>query len=438
MKSIEKYKITLLITDFLVINFGFYLTIWFQYGSGFFAKAPVLLTMSYTVAFEIFSIVLVSLFHLNKLYKFNLINTGYDQFVTIVRAMGRAYLFIIAIAFFWKHDLITQRVTIGMSFIVIVMLLAVYRCGLLPGITHRLKQKGQFGKRIVVVGAGRRGRQIVEKFGNGNGSYFEMIGFLDDRADLHGKSIAGYKIHGPIAMASELVKQIAVDEFLVAIDNTNHERLQKIVSTCCSTGKAVHVVSDLYHVIPEKVEVESYDGVATFKIRPENSKLLYNIFQRLFDVIVSSLCLILLSPLFIVIAIAIKMTSSGAVFYKREVVGQKERRFWFLKFRTMFHNNDDSKHREFMQRFMNGELPGGRFKIQHDPRVTRVGRFLRKYSLDELPQLINVLKGEMSLIGPRPSNLEEFANYKEWYKKRLSVRPGITGLWQVTARSSEI
>jgi exopolysaccharide biosynthesis polyprenyl glycosylphosphotransferase len=166
------------------------------------------------------------------------------------------------------------------------------------------------------------------------------------------------------------------------------------------------------------------------------------------DGVLSALFLVLCAPLFLIISVAIKVTSPGPVFFVQKRVGKDGRIFDFFKFRTMRHNSDDSAHREFSREFIqgggnghngngNGNGNGSKvYKLTRDPRVTAIGAFLRRTSLDELPQLFNVLRGDMSLVGPRPPVLYELEHYQDWHKRRLSVRPGLTGLWQVSGRSS--
>jgi len=159
---------------------------------------------------------------------------------------------------------------------------------------------------------------------------------------------------------------------------------------------------------------------------------MYFLSKRIIDVIVSLLLLVLLIPAFLAFIIIIKFDSRGPGFYRAEVVGKDGKRFIWYKFRTMVHNNDDTPHRKLVQGYITGGNVSGE-KLD-DRRITRVGRVLRKYSLDELPQLINVLKGEMALVGPRPCLPYEYELYNEEQKKRLSVIPGMTGLWQIEGR----
>jgi lipopolysaccharide/colanic/teichoic acid biosynthesis glycosyltransferase len=162
--------------------------------------------------------------------------------------------------------------------------------------------------------------------------------------------------------------------------------------------------------------------------------------KRLFDILFSLVVIILGFPFYLLIAVLIKLTSEGPVLFVQERVGKDEIPFKFYKFRTMTVDNCDSVHRNFAESFIKGsvvdECPDGVYKLKRDPRVTSIGRFLRRTSLDELPQFINVLRGEMTLVGPRPPLTYELALYKEWHRSRLSVKPGLTGLWQVSGRSS--
>jgi lipopolysaccharide/colanic/teichoic acid biosynthesis glycosyltransferase len=167
------------------------------------------------------------------------------------------------------------------------------------------------------------------------------------------------------------------------------------------------------------------------------AKPAFDLVKRVIDVLIALTVLLLFSPLWLAIAAAIRLSSKGPVLFSGTVVGKGCRPFTYLKFRSMV-AGDDSRHREWIERFVVQDAPyaAGRYKVLDDPRVTRVGRLLRRLSLDEVPQLVNVLKGEMSVIGPRPPLVFEYGLYDESAKRRLAIRPGITGLYQVTARST--
>lgn len=212
-----------------------------------------------------------------------------------------------------------------------------------------------------------------------------------------------------------------------------------------TTSKLVVTV----HLFPENREPGVGEPVADVRLYPDlarrkSRKRVAQIAKRVIDVAASAAMLLLLGPLLAVIALAIKLTSKGSVVFQQERLGQFGSRFKFLKFRTMYENNDPKIHQEYTQRFITGQSNShsteqGKpvvYKITNDSRVTPIGRFLRKTSLDELPQLWNVLRGEMSLVGPRPPVPYEFEVYDVWHRRRvLEVKPGVTGLWQISGRS---
>jgi exopolysaccharide biosynthesis polyprenyl glycosylphosphotransferase len=208
-------------------------------------------------------------------------------------------------------------------------------------------------------------------------------------------------------------------------------------------------VSISFHVFPEDWDHDTQQRQSNPTLYPdlserEDARKSLRGMKRMMDVLGSVLALILFSPVFLMIAIAVKMTSQGPIFFRQRRIGQYGNSFVFLKFRSMYVNNDAAVHKEYVQRLIAGKADKqpsegsgqGVYKLTEDPRITRVGGFLRKTSLDELPQLINVLKGEMSLVGPRPPVPYEVEAYDIWHRRRLlEARPGITGLWQISGRS---
>jgi exopolysaccharide biosynthesis polyprenyl glycosylphosphotransferase len=192
------------------------------------------------------------------------------------------------------------------------------------------------------------------------------------------------------------------------------------------------------HVFPECWSQETSPGNPAFYpdlAHRENTQRGVLAIKRWMDIVGSSAALLFLSPLFLVIAALVKLSSQGPVLFRQERVGQFGKPFMFLKFRSMYANNDPKIHQEFMKRVISGDVKKGS-KMENDPRITKIGRFLRKSSLDELPQFFSVLRGDMSLVGPRPPIAYECQEYDIWHRRRvLEVKPGITGLWQVTGRS---
>ncbi len=232
---------------------------------------------------------------------------------------------------------------------------------------------------------------------------------------------------------TSLIAQGPVDEVLVALPLDKRRGLiEKIVEACEEQGILVRVRTDLFNLKIARSQVDNVEGVPVVTIRsgPEDGWPL--VVKRVIDVIVSAAMLALLSPLLLLFAILIKLDSPGPVLFRQVRVGLNRRRFEVLKFRTMVNEADA---RQSTLESMN-EAEGPVFKIKNDPRVTRLGAFLRHFSIDEFPQLINVFKGEMSLVGPRPLPLRDVARIDtQWHKRRFSVKPGLTCLWQVNGRS---
>lgn len=227
--------------------------------------------------------------------------------------------------------------------------------------------------------------------------------------------------------------------------------LSKVSNALCAalSVEQVNEIKLSFHIFPESENEEGPGGIPNFVfyrdlVQDLDRNSLYHHLKRSIDIAGSLFGLIVLAPLFLAIAVAIKLGSKGPVFFQQERIGQFYERFTFLKFRSMYMNSDHQIHQEYVEKLIAGDARSDDsaikgqdvYKITNDPRVTPIGRFLRRTSLDELPQLVNVLRGEMTLVGPRPCVAYEFRCYDTWHRQRLlAVKPGITGLWQVAGRS---
>jgi exopolysaccharide biosynthesis polyprenyl glycosylphosphotransferase len=208
-------------------------------------------------------------------------------------------------------------------------------------------------------------------------------------------------------------------------------RIRKVLECCEREGVQVRLFSDFFSKILKRVRVDQPYGmnIVSFMATQDDEIKLY--VKRILDIVLSGLMLVVLSPFLLIIAILVKASSKGPIFYEWNVIGLNKKPFKSWKFRTMVPNADAMKTDLLERNEMNGPV----FKIKNDPRVTKIGRILRKFSLDELPQLWSVLKGDMSLVGPRPAGPHELARYDSWHRRKLSVKPGLTCLWQVKGRN---
>ncbi len=250
-------------------------------------------------------------------------------------------------------------------------------------------------------------------------------GFLDD------SGAPGFGVLGPPEKLATIARAQFVDEVILA-EPHRPDLARLVIREARRHHLDVRAVPDFYGCEPGQPRIENLGGISLLTLHRERLPAAGLFLKRTLDVLLSSFCLLLSAPLLLCVAGIIKLDSEGSAIYGAFRVGRKGRRFRCFKFRTMVANAGESK--ETLR--ARNQREGPCFKIADDPRITRVGKWLRRYSLDELPQLWNVWKGEMSLVGPRPHPLDDFARYQLDHFRRLDVTPGITGLWQVTARQS--
>jgi len=286
---------------------------------------------------------------------------------------------------------------------------------------ERLRAALSPANRVLIVGANRLGRELATELKDG----FQVVGYVDNGSDLEDLELP---LLGPIAQLEELVQTHAVDELIVALPIGRREQVSRVLARGFRRHVEVKLLPEFGGLLPERFQVHHIGGRQYFGYRPAAA---VSWSKRAVDLLMLSVGLVFLAPVLLVIAVAIKLDSPGPVFYRQQRVGKDGRRFDMLKFRSM--GQDAERHLEMLRQ--HNEASGPLFKMRRDPRVTRVGGVLRRWSLDELPQLLNVLRGEMSLVGPRPPLPAEVDQYEDWQLGRLRAVPGLTGLWQVSGRS---
>jgi exopolysaccharide biosynthesis polyprenyl glycosylphosphotransferase len=293
---------------------------------------------------------------------------------------------------------------------------------------RRIRLEGKLTFRTLIVGADLEAERLAATMQTRELG-FEPVGFVAGGMD--DLRLDDDRVLGPVARIRELVRETRADCLFVASSAVTPEDVVQIMKARRQENVEVRFTANLPTVLSSRLAPQTIGGVMTLSVNVLQLTRAQAAAKRACDVVVSALGLLALLPLFAVVAAAIKATSPGPVIFRQERIGLRGRPFTLLKFRTMCTGADlmleDLRDRN--------EADGPLFKLRQDPRVTRVGAVLRRYSIDELPQLWNVLRGEMSLVGPRPPLAGEVALYEEWQHDRLEVRPGITGLWQVSGRS---
>jgi exopolysaccharide biosynthesis polyprenyl glycosylphosphotransferase len=295
-----------------------------------------------------------------------------------------------------------------------------------------LSRKLHHQEPTVILGAGRVGSRIAEKLALRPEYGLRFVGFIDD--DPLQMPEADNLYLGGTNRLEHVVRAYQVERVIVAFSRLSGDAQVELFRRCIELGVKVDIVPRMYEVIGSRTYVHDLDGLPLVGLRPAQLSRSARMLKRSMDVAVAGLALICLSPLLLYCAWRIKASSPGPVFFRQERMGAGGRRFRIFKFRSMYVDADERK-AEFDHLNKHTEDGPRMFKIPDDPRVTPIGRMLRKYSIDELPQLINVLHGEMSLVGPRPLILEEDKHIVGHNRRRLNLTPGITGLWQVLGRS---
>lgn len=386
----------------------------------------------------IYSLVWIIIFQHFNLYKLDNFMSFGEQAVSIFKSLIYGLVGLVVITFLVKRlDFVESRLVLAMFVGFSLVSITAFRTLIFRRLFVFASQKKLLRRKVLIVGADRTAKMVAARIAADDSHGFEVVGFANDGIAAGERVFDGLENLGGISQLHEVVKKFDVNEIIIAESDVTHDTLLELIDKAQATSANVRLVSELYNIIPEKVLLEKYLGVPVMKMPQNYENTLFTAYKRVFDVVLTVFGFIVLAIPFAIISLLIKITSKGPVFYNHTRIGKDCVPFTFYKFRTMQAGNDDSSHRQFVSDLIKGDnTAGGVRKIENDPRVTSIGRFLRKTSLDELPQLFNVLKGDMSLVGPRPCMPYELEQYEEWHRRRLSVMPGCTGLWQVAGRSA--
>ena len=294
-----------------------------------------------------------------------------------------------------------------------------------------VRDHGRNVRYMLILGANSRARAFADLVRNHPELGLVVIGHLKaDAAD--GGVILANPLLGMVDDLESILHSEIVDEVAICLPFSMEELIEQTAYLCEQEGKVVRIPIAPIERVLTSGRLESIDGVGIYSVAQGSDRVFGMIVKRLVDFVGSAIAIVLLSPILLLVSFLIKLDSDGPVLFRQERVGLHGRTFNVIKFRSMCADAEDQLEELLDQ----NEISGQAFKLTGDPRITRVGRFLRRTSLDELPQFLNVFRGEMSLVGPRPPLPREVADYDVWHRRRLSMKPGITGLWQVGARHS--
>ena len=288
-----------------------------------------------------------------------------------------------------------------------------------------------FVERTLIVGAGDVGHTLAAKIAHHPEYRLEVVGFVDDGEPMPNGKGPDVPVLGALGDLEELIASHELDRVIVAFSRARHPEFLQLVRLCADHGIKVNIVPRLFEVMSSRAGVDDVEGIPLLDVGHVELSRFNMAVKRAFDLVVGGTLMLLTLPLFAAIAVLIKLDSPGPVFFRQERAGRGGRAFRIFKFRTMTDGADKLRHELADQ----NEYSGPMFKIKEDPRITRLGAWLRRMSIDEAPQIFNVVMGDMSLVGPRPLWVEEAKQCRGWTQKRLDITPGITGLWQVTGRN---
>lgn len=399
-------RISIIVSDLLFLNASFALAYWIRTYSGIFASQTVLFR-AYTNLIIFANIILLVSFALLKLYEKKRSSFDVDEFSSISKATGLCYLILLSLTFLFKAE-IYSRIILTFAFALSIVLICAGRL-IIRRLYGKLRTKGYDAKHAAILGNDDTIKWIEDKIKQRKELGYHIVGVFKDKDKL-----------------SSFLDRKKVDTVFVAQDPSSGDMIQLMLKHRNIDFK---IIPSLVHVITEPLSFDELKDVPLITLRSSSARKGYLRLKGFFDRLLSGVAILILSPLLLLAAVLIKLTSEGPVFFVQKRVGYKKKPFDFCKFRTMYVDAEQNK-----KKLLHKNEVKGLFKMENDPRITPVGIFLRRSCIDELPQLFNIFKGEMSFVGPRPHLPEELPEFNDWRSERFRVKPGLTGLWQISGR----
>jgi exopolysaccharide biosynthesis polyprenyl glycosylphosphotransferase len=423
-------RLVLLVLDIAMVNLAFYLAWYARYRHGLLLALDPGNYVEHDVYVPLqiaLSLVFASILGLRGLYRLPRAASALDDLSSIFTAAGISVMLLFAASTFVRYPA-ESRLTLIFAWALMTLLVVLARANWLwiLGVLH---QRGIGVARTLVVGDNTVGRMIMQALAGRPHLGYDVAGFLatDGETDF-----GRFRRLGTPDELERVIHQERIAQVVIALPSTSHEAIMRIVNHCRRHGVQFRLVPDLYEMSLGRLDIDTVSGIPLMGMKDHAILGVNFVIKRVLDVLAGLIVLVLFSWLFAVLALLIWIEDRGSSpFYGQTRVGRAGREFRMLKFRSMRPGADQ----QLTELLEYNEAEGPIFKMRDDPRRTRVGAFMRRWSIDELPQLWNVVTGEMSLVGPRPATPREVAQYEDWQLHRLDTLPGITGLWQVSGRS---
>jgi exopolysaccharide biosynthesis polyprenyl glycosylphosphotransferase len=418
-------KIILLLTDFVAINLGWLIYYYVRIKSGLIAHdtEPELWLPMFAVYVYWFLV-----FFFFGMYREWYAKSRFDELVAVLKAVTFGTLvlfFIVFIDMIVNESRMISRLTVLLYWLTMVVSVGAGRA-VLRSVQRKLLESGIGLRNTLIVGSTKKSRELYDMVVRFPALGYKVVGFIRVDVDKLDGEDEDVPVFGDLARLGAVVEERDIKEVLIALDSSQHDKLLDVVTRCDAEGVGLKIMPDMYDIISGQARTNQIYGFPLIEIMPELMPEWERSVKRLIDLVVSLLILLIGLPIWIIVAAAIKLDSKGPVFYKQERVGKEGKVFTMFKFRSMV--KDAEKH------------SGPQWAEKNDPRITRVGRIIRRLHFDEVPQFINVLDGDMSLVGPRPERpffVRQLSEQIPLYSRRLKVRPGITGWAQVKHKYDE-
>ncbi|HEY0516811.1 MAG TPA: sugar transferase [Solirubrobacteraceae bacterium] len=420
----------IVLADTLLVNLAFFLGYYVRYQLQLFTAvqdnndAPYSAYIPFQLAFTVMMLLFLAL---DGVYRHRREGGWFEELYRIGNATTTTTVMLIAATFLIQPLVYSRLLPFEVGLFTIVLLSGVRLARRV--VAAQLRKRGIGLDRVLIVGAGEIGRAVMRNLVARPELGYQVVGFVDD--DLSKGDLGRFKALGGLDSVGTVMKSERVDEMIITLPWMYHRTIMGLVRTCQAAGVRARVVPDLFQLSLSRVDFDDMGGIPLMSLKATTLPRAGRLIKRALDFAFALIALVAASPLLLLLSVLIRLDSPGPALFKQRRVGQAGRPFDIYKFRTM---RVGAEAEEALLKEHN-ESTGPLFKMRADPRITGIGGFLRRSSLDELPQFINVLRGEMSVVGPRPGRPAEVAEYQPWHRQRLEVPPGITGLWQVSGRS---
>lgn len=375
------------------------------------------------------SIVYEVLFDMQKAYSYQRFTSLLKEYVIVFKVSFSGLLISISLLFLFGIKEIPR--TIFIVFFIISMVLFLIEKSFLFYMAALLRKKGRDRKKVILIGTGTRAKHFISTVKSNFHWGLDIVGLLTGDNENIGNEVLGVKILDHYSNIQQILKSVNPEEIIITISTKRFDQVREVLEICEMEGVAVRLNSDFFGKITKHVTIDNVFGLSIISFNMVRQSEVALLIKRFIDLIGSILAIAVFSPFMVTAAIGIWISDGRPILYNWNVIGKNKNLFMSWKFRTMVKDADKIK-KDLVDK---NEMDGPVFKIKDDPRIIPFGRWLRKWSIDETPQLFSVLKGDMSLVGPRPAGPQELERYESWHRRKLSIKPGITCLWQVNGRN---